>query len=70
MREAARAIVEAGADVVAGHGPHLVRGIEVIDGAPVFYGLGSFVFQPHLMHEQPYDAFEEFGLPLTQALFS
>jgi poly-gamma-glutamate capsule biosynthesis protein CapA/YwtB (metallophosphatase superfamily) len=42
-RAFARALVEAGADVVFGHSPHIVRGIEVIRGRPVLYGTGDFV---------------------------
>src|ERR1043166_539688 len=37
-------VVAAGADVVAGHGNHLLRGIEIYKGKPIFYGLASFVF--------------------------
>ena len=37
-------VVDAGADVVAGHGNHLLRGIEIYKGRPIFYGLASFVF--------------------------
>ena len=37
-------VVDAGADVVAGHGNHLIRGIEIYKGKPIFYGLASFSF--------------------------
>ena len=37
-------VVDAGADVVAGHGNHLLRGIEIYKGKPIFYGLASFSF--------------------------
>lgn len=37
-------VVDAGADVVAGHGNHLIRGIEIYKGKPIFYGLSSFSF--------------------------
>lgn len=36
--------VEAGADVVLTHGPHVLRGIEIYEGKPIFYGLGSLFF--------------------------
>jgi poly-gamma-glutamate synthesis protein (capsule biosynthesis protein) len=42
-RPLARAAVEAGAHIVAGHHAHILRGIELIDGRPVFHGLGNFV---------------------------
>jgi poly-gamma-glutamate synthesis protein (capsule biosynthesis protein) len=44
QRELARALVAAGAGVVFGCHAHDLQGVEVIAGAPVFYGLGSFVF--------------------------
>ena len=44
MREIAHAAIDAGADVVIGHGPHYALAIEVYRGKPIFYGLGSFSF--------------------------
>lgn len=40
----ARALVEAGYDVVVGTGPHLLQPVELIDGTPVAYSIGNFVF--------------------------
>jgi hypothetical protein len=37
----ARAAVESGADLVIGHGPHVMRAVEWRDGALVFYSLGN-----------------------------
>lgn len=39
-----RAAIEAGADMVVGHGPHALQGIEVHNGKPIFYSLANFVF--------------------------
>ena len=39
----ARAAIEAGADVIVGHHAHILRGVEVVGGKPVFHGLGNFV---------------------------
>jgi poly-gamma-glutamate synthesis protein (capsule biosynthesis protein) len=44
MREIARAAIDAGADVVVGHGPHFVLPVEVYRGRPIFYGMGNFSF--------------------------
>ncbi len=44
QRRAARWLVEAGADVVVGNHAHVVQGMEFMDGVPVFYGVGNFVF--------------------------
>ncbi len=44
MPEIAHAAIDAGADVVFGHGPHYSLPVEVYKGKPVYYGLGSFSF--------------------------
>jgi poly-gamma-glutamate synthesis protein (capsule biosynthesis protein) len=44
MSEIAHATIEAGADIVIGHGPHYSLPVEVYRGKPIFYGLGSFSF--------------------------
>jgi poly-gamma-glutamate synthesis protein (capsule biosynthesis protein) len=44
MSEIAHAAIDAGADVVIGHGPHYSLPVEAYNGKPIFYGLGSFSF--------------------------
>lgn len=44
QKEQARKLVESGADLVIGNHAHCLQGIEVIDGVPVFYSLGNFLF--------------------------
>jgi poly-gamma-glutamate capsule biosynthesis protein CapA/YwtB (metallophosphatase superfamily) len=44
MTEIAHRAVDAGADLVFGHGPHFSLPVEVYKGKPIFYGLGSFSF--------------------------
>jgi hypothetical protein len=44
MRDIGRAAIDAGADIVIGHGPHYSLAVEVHRGKPIFYGLGSFSF--------------------------
>ena len=44
QRRLARVAVEAGADLVVGNHTHVAQGYQEIDGIPVFYGLGNFVF--------------------------
>jgi hypothetical protein len=43
LRPWARAVLDAGADAVVGHGPHVLRGIEFYGGKPIFYSLGNFL---------------------------
>jgi poly-gamma-glutamate capsule biosynthesis protein CapA/YwtB (metallophosphatase superfamily) len=40
-RPLAEAALAAGADIVVGHHAHILRGIEVRDGRPLFHGLGN-----------------------------
>jgi poly-gamma-glutamate synthesis protein (capsule biosynthesis protein) len=40
-RSVAHAAIDAGADIVLGHHAHIVRGIEIYRGKPVFHGLGN-----------------------------
>jgi poly-gamma-glutamate synthesis protein (capsule biosynthesis protein) len=44
MPEIAHAAIDAGADLVIGHGPHYTLPVEVYRGKAIFYGLGSFSF--------------------------
>lgn len=44
MTQIAHGAIDAGADLVMGHGPHYSLPVEVYKGKPVFYGLGSFCF--------------------------
>lgn len=44
MIEIAHAAIDAGADVVMGHGPHVMLPVEVYKGKPIYYGLGRFSF--------------------------
>lgn len=43
LRRWARAVLDAGADAVVGHGPHVLRGVEFHHGKPIFYSLGNFL---------------------------
>ena len=53
-------MVDAGADLVAGHGPHLLRGMELYKGRPIFYSLGNFLGQNELVSRIPADGYERF----------
>ena len=60
-----RQAVDAGADIVIGHGPHVLRGLEVYRGKPIFYSLGNFIFQNETVLRQPADFYERLGVPAT-----
>lgn len=50
-----RRAVEAGADLVVGTGPHVLRGIEIYKGRPIFYSLGDFIYQYRTPRQIPVD---------------
>jgi len=56
----ARRMIDEGADVVVGHGPHLLRGLELYKGNPIFYSIGNFVGQNELTFKLPSDSYETF----------
>lgn len=58
----ARACIDAGADAFLGHGPHLLRGIEMYGGAPIFYSLGDFAMQNETVGRLPADIYERYDL--------
>ena len=45
MQEFAHRAIDQGADAVVGHGPHLLRPMEIYRGKPIFYSLGDFVLE-------------------------
>jgi poly-gamma-glutamate synthesis protein (capsule biosynthesis protein) len=57
----AHAMIDAGADAVVGHGPHVLRAIEIYRGKPIFYSLGDFVFENETVERLPLDDYEAFG---------
>src|SRR5262249_20613339 len=55
-------MIDAGADIFAGHGPHVLRGIEIYKGKPILYSLGDFVFENDLVQRLPSDAYDQLSL--------
>jgi len=62
LKELAHFAIDAGAHAVVGHGPHLLRPIEVYKDCPVFYSLGDFVLQLYNVEIAPEDFFEKNSL--------
>lgn len=42
-RAFARALIDAGADIIFGHSCHVVRGVEIYQGRPILYSCGNFI---------------------------
>lgn len=64
--EFARAMIDAGADVFVGHGPHVLRAIEIYKGKPIFYSLGDFMFQNETLLRLPQENYESYDLGLNE----
>jgi poly-gamma-glutamate capsule biosynthesis protein CapA/YwtB (metallophosphatase superfamily) len=58
----ARAMVDAGADMFVGHGPHVLRGIEIYKGKPILYSLGDFIFENETLLRLPSENYESYDL--------
>jgi hypothetical protein len=39
-------IIDAGADAIVGHHPHVLQGWEIYKDKPIFYSIGSFLYDP------------------------
>jgi len=50
-----RRAIDAGADMVIGTGPHVLRGIEFYKGRPIFYSLSNFIYQYRTPDKIPID---------------
>jgi hypothetical protein len=72
QREAAQEMLDAGADLVIGHHPHVVQGTEAHEGQFVAYSLGNLVFDQQWGETRQGLAlrafFDERGLRAVQAL--
>lgn len=47
QKNQAHALIDAGADVIIGHHPHVVQEIEEYEGKIIFYSLGNFIFDQY-----------------------
>ena len=62
IQEFAHRAIDQGADAVIGHGPHLLRPMEIYKGKPIFYSLGDFVLQNENIPFMPEDYYTEKGM--------
>jgi poly-gamma-glutamate capsule biosynthesis protein CapA/YwtB (metallophosphatase superfamily) len=65
LKTFARMCIDEGVDAVIGHGPHIIRGIEIYKNCPIFYSLGNFIFQNETVSRLPSDFYEKYGLDNT-----
>lgn len=62
-----RGCIDAGADGVFGHGPHVLRGIEIYGGKPILYSLGNFMMQSDTMQRVPAELYERYDVDPMRA---
>ncbi|MBR4288386.1 MAG: CapA family protein [Clostridia bacterium] len=62
LESVCRSFIDYGADAVVGHGPHLLRAIEVYKDKPIFYSLGDFLIQLYSVPVAPEDFYDKYGL--------
>jgi len=56
--EFCHACIDAGANVVFGHGSHELRGLEIYKNAPIFYGLNEFILHNEMQEALPFEFYE------------
>ncbi len=54
--------IDMGANAIIGHGPHLLRPIEIYKNSPVFYSLGDFITQLYDVEIAPFEFFEKHNI--------
>lgn len=62
LKDFAHRCIDVGAHAIIGHGPHLLRPIEVYKDCPIFYSLGDFILQLYSIEFAPEDFFNKHGL--------
>ena len=63
QKQIAHAAIDAGADIIMGHGVHAITPIEVYKDKPIFYGLGCFSFnEGHGGRDSTFEAVNWLGL--------
>lgn len=63
-----RSCIDAGAIAVLGHGPHILRGMELYHNGVIFYSLGDFLFENDTTTHQPSDFYTQYKLPHDAAV--
>jgi len=51
QQDVAYQLIDAGADVIIGHHPHVIQGLELYKNKPIFYSLGNFIFDQYFLED-------------------
>lgn len=62
----AHAVLDYGVDIIVGHHPHVLQGVEVRDGKTICYSIGNFVFGGNAAIRAPYTAMFQFTLSFAE----
>lgn len=62
LQEFAHRAIDMGAHAVLGHGPHLLRPVEIYKNRPIFYSLGDFMLHNESVTVQPEDMYIKYGI--------
>ena len=68
LKEFAHRCIDAGAHAVIGHGPHLLRPIEIYKNRPIFYSLGDFAIHLENIAFAPEEMYAKQGLTSDDTL--
>jgi poly-gamma-glutamate synthesis protein (capsule biosynthesis protein) len=68
IRQFAHDAIDAGAQLIVGHGPHRLRGVEIYKNAPILYSLGNFIYQTDGLDFRGADQFDAGSNLYTAAL--
>ncbi len=69
LKELAHRAIDAGADAVIGHGPHLLQPIEVYRDRPIFYSLGDFILELYSVPVAPADFYGKVGVHHEEGVY-
>lgn len=68
LRDFCHSMVDMGVGAVICHGPHLLRGLEIYNGCPIFHSLGDFVLQLGQIESAPADFYEKHGVDVNKSI--
>lgn len=60
LEEICRTAIDYGADIIFGSGTHQLKPIEIYKKRPIFYSLGNYIFQFHLINKLPWDFWDKY----------
>ena len=62
-------LIDAGAHVILGHGPHCIHPLEIYKEKPIFYSLGDFLLQLENCELAPEEFYHKYGLTSSASMY-